>query len=91
VKVPLRTTPVINEQAPKIPKAGYVTSPSMSDLQNFTINQLQKVKNFSISNDFGLIEFLGYSDLTNVDLKDVVTIERGGLEVYNETRHVPYP
>jgi len=29
--------------------------------------------------------------LTDVDLADVVTIELGGLEVYDETRHVPYP
>ena len=30
-------------------------------------------------------------DLTDVDLADVVTIEHGGVEVYDETRHRPYP
>jgi hypothetical protein len=47
--------------------------------------------NFSISNTFGLIEFPGETDLANVDLADVVTIELGGVEVYDDKRHVPYP
>ena len=59
VKVPLRTTPVINERAPKMPKAGYVTSPSISDLQKMSTIELEGVKNFTISNNFGLIEYPG--------------------------------
>ena len=49
------------------------------------------MKNFSISNEFGIIEFPGETDLTDVDLADVVTIEDGGVEVYDEKRHIPYP
>ncbi len=33
----------------------------------------------------------GETDLTDVDLGDVVTIEHGGVEVYDDKRHIPYP
>ena len=91
MQVPLRIMPINNEHAPKMPKPGYVTSPSISDLQKLSTIELEHVKNFSISNIFGLIEFPGETDLADVDLADVVTIELGGVEVYDETRHVPYP
>jgi hypothetical protein len=34
---------------------------------------------------------LGETDLTDVDLADVVSIDEMSVEVYNEDRHIPYP
>jgi hypothetical protein len=53
--------------------------------------ELKNVSNFTITNEHGSIEFLGETDLTDVDLEDIITIEEGGVEVYDETRHRPYP
>ena len=52
VQVPLRTTPMINEHAPKMPKVGYVTSPSITDFQKMSTFEIERIKNFSISNNF---------------------------------------
>lgn len=41
-----------------------------------TIVELQKVKDFTITNKFGKIEFLGETDISGVNLADIVTIEK---------------
>lgn len=40
-----------------------------------TLKQIQNVNSFSIENEFGKIDFIGDTDLTDVDLSDIVTIE----------------
>ena len=40
-----------------------------------TLAELKSVENFTISNEFGKLTFDGATDLTDVDLADVVTIE----------------
>jgi len=42
------------------------------------------VKDFSIENEFGKIEFVGETDLSQVDLYNIVTIEKGSAEVYDD-------
>jgi hypothetical protein len=39
-----------------------------------TVKELEKIENFSISNEFGSILWSGATDLTRVDLEDIVTI-----------------
>ncbi len=36
--------------------------------------ELEKVLDFTIENQYGRIEFYGFTDLTGVDLSEVVTI-----------------
>jgi hypothetical protein len=48
---------------------------------------LEKVDNFTVSNEFGSILFLGQTDVTSVDLQEVVTIEKGSVEVYDDEKH----
>eukprot|EP00347_Sterkiella_histriomuscorum_P012284 403369179 len=69
---------------PKPPKAGYQISPDMSDLSRMTLMQLQRVPDFTISNQHGSITFEGETDLTQVDLEDVVTISKRAVEVYGD-------
>ena len=42
------------------------------------------MKDFSIENEFGKIEFVGETDLSQVDLYNIVTIEKGSAEVYDD-------
>ena len=37
-------------------------------------DQLRRVSNFTIYNQYGQIEFIGDTDLTNVDLAEAVSI-----------------
>jgi len=47
-----------------------------------TLRELQHVPQFSIKNIHGEIAFDGETDLTDVDLAKIVTIEQGSAEVY---------
>jgi len=52
-----------------------------------TTQKLKKIENFKISNDFGSVQFLGETDVTEVDLADVVSIIQSTCEVYDDERH----
>lgn len=49
--------------------------------------ELLRVRGFTISNQHGSIRFDGETDLLDVDLADIVTIEHMGVEVYDSQRH----
>lgn len=51
-----------------------------------TLDELERVKDFTISNEFGTIHFIDETDLTDVDLAEAVTIEKGQVEVYNKDK-----
>ena len=48
--------------------------------------ELEKVVDFSIENQNGRIEFLGFTDLTGVDLSEVVTIEERSVDLYEKMK-----
>ena len=77
-------------RVPKGPKVGYTVSPSMVELSRMSLEELQKVEDFEISNEFGSISFLEPVDLTDLDLADLVTIVRRSAEVYDDSRHANY-
>jgi nuclear pore complex protein Nup98-Nup96 len=52
-----------------------------------TLDELRSVENLKLSNELGSVEFLGKTDISEVDFSDVVTISKGSVEVYNEERH----
>lgn len=49
-----------------------------------TLKELKSVKNFLVANEHGSIEWIGYTDLTGVDLADCVTIQSKLAEVYDD-------
>ena len=49
-------------------------------------DQLRRVSNFTIYNQYGQIEFIGDTDLTNVDLGDAVSIKQLEAEVYDDKK-----
>jgi hypothetical protein len=56
-----------------------------------TVKELESVKSFKVSNEFGSVEFIGETDVTRVDLGDIINIEEKNLEVYDDERHVDKP
>ena len=72
---------------PKDPKAGYQTYPSMLDIKRMTLEELENVKGFRIWTEFGQIEFLEKVDLTGIDLREIITIDERGAEVYVDGVH----
>jgi Nucleoporin autopeptidase len=51
-------------------------------LKNLSEEQLMRVKDFTIWNNYGKIYFEGLTDLTDTNLAEVVTIEQSDIEVY---------
>ena len=75
------------EQVPRDPKPGYKTEPAMSILKTMSAAALQKVANFKISNEHGSVEWIGDTDVSGLDLADLVTIVQSNAEVYDDDRH----
>ena len=53
-----------------------------------SVDQLRQVSDFRVWNEHGSVEFLGQTDVTGVDLGDVITIVKSSAEVYDDERHV---
>ena len=56
-------------------------SPKLSEMMNFSDEELKNVKSFSVSNDHGRIEWLGPIDARGLDLDSTVQITRGIVRV----------
>lgn len=72
------------ERLPKAPKTGYNITPNFVALSRMSLHELQNVENFTIENEHGKIQFIGKTDLTDVDLAATVSIMRQEAEVYND-------
>ena len=78
-----RVLPVSSE-VPVLTKPGYKVSPSIIELSRMTGEQLKKVENFKIWNEFGEIEWLGAVDVRGANLDLWVIIKNSSAEVYPE-------
>lgn len=83
-----KVAPVSTAVLPKPPKAGYLVFPSMVELENMSADKLKKVSEFRVWNEHGSVEFLGETDVSGVDLADIITIAKNSVEVYDDVRHV---
>jgi len=70
----------LDKDIPKKAKPGYFTRPDYADL--IISKDLRNIENFSIENEHGKIEWLGFVDLTGVDFEDCVTINAHFVELY---------
>ena len=66
--------------APKLDKPGYKCIPSISELQNKTAEELKRVNNFKIYNEYGEVEFKEPVNLLGVNLNDEIKIEKDMIE-----------
>lgn len=67
---------------PILTKEMYRTYPPLETLQSMTERELSRVENFKVFNQFGSIEWEGYTDLTGVNLDIAVHIRHENAEVY---------
>ena len=69
-----------NNLLPKFDKPGYKCIPSISDLQNKSLEELKKVNNFKIYNKYGEVEFKEPINLVGVNLNEEIKIENNMIE-----------
>ena len=71
---------------PKPPKDGYKISPEMFEIARMSLMHVQRIKDFKIWNEYGSIQFMGDTDVTEVDLAETVTIGKQFVEVYPDSK-----
>jgi nuclear pore complex protein Nup98-Nup96 len=70
---------------PKLTKEGYITSPSIEELNTLSEADLAAVSNFGISREgFGRISWDGAVDVRGIDLDKVVAIDSRDIAVYDD-------
>ena len=69
-----------NELAPKLSKSGYNCIPSLTELSQLTSDELKKIQNFKIYNEFGEVEFKEPVNLIGLNLDEEVEIKKDMIE-----------
>jgi hypothetical protein len=67
---------------PTLTRRGYSTIPSYSEICRMTPEQLRRVQNFTIQNEWGRITFFDQTDITGLNLDKILIIDRANIEVY---------
>jgi len=73
---------------PILTKPGYFTVPKISELAKYSYETLREIESFCIFNDEGMIEFEGLTDVTFVNMDDIVDISHV-IEVYPDENEKP--
>ena len=80
----------INPYHPRLTNMDYATLPSMDEIVTLGEDSLKQVRNFTvIHKTVGSVQFLGYTDVTAIDLDATVIIEPGEVTVYPAGIPVP--
>lgn len=59
---------------PILTRPGYFTVPSMKQLSRMNEDQLRRVENFTIQNEFATIKFEGFTDVRHLNLDRIVNL-----------------
>ena len=76
-----------NELAPKLSKSGYNCIPSVIELSQLTCDELKKIQNFKIYNEFGEVEFKEPVNLIGLNLDEEVEIKKDMIETRNKLNY----
>jgi hypothetical protein len=72
---------------PILTRADYFTRPSIKDMALMTVEQLLRIDNFQIERqDVGSIQWPGITDVRGLNLDELVSIDHGAVEVYQDDR-----
>jgi len=74
------------EKLPKLERKGYYTIPSYSEICRMSLKELENVENFTIYNDFGKIVFEELTDLTQLNIDQIVNISEREITLYRNGR-----
>lgn len=67
----------------------YRYNPSVELLRKLSPTELQRVNNFMVSNEYGMICWSGETDISGVDFTKDLVLERGSCEVYSSGNAPP--
>ena len=74
---------VCNNNSPKVNNPLIELYPSLQELKQMTTEELKTIKNFTIFHkQFGRIEFIGITDVSNVNIDEDVIFNQSSLELY---------
>ena len=74
---------------PTLLRPSYLTTPSLAALQKMSGKELSKITNFSVYRpNIGKIIWEGETDVRGLDLDIIVTIEKRGVEVYDNEESI---
>jgi hypothetical protein len=79
------------ELLPKLSLPGYSTTPSIIELARMSAEELSAVRGFSVQNEYGIIEFLGETDVRELDLDAIVRIEEKAVIMYPDEKGARKP
>ena len=82
----LENDQILLNYLPVLNTKNYKTEPKFDDLVRMSKNELENVENFSIYNEFGMILFPGYTDLTYVNLDESINIDFKLITVYQNSK-----
>jgi hypothetical protein len=77
------------ETLPQLTKHTLKTTPNFVEICRMTTNELSKVRNFSIFNDYGSISWEKEVDLRNLNLDEIIEISHMFISVYQGKVIVP--
>ena len=78
-------SPKVSKATPTLSKAGYSSTPSISELQLMSSEDLAAVPNFSVErNGVGKVVWQGAVDVRGADLDSLIVIEPKSIQVYSE-------
>ena len=75
------------ELTPKLNKSGYNCTPSLAELSQLTCDELKKIQNFKIYNEFGEVEFKESINLVGLNLDEEVIIKQDMIETGNNLNY----
>ena len=85
--IPRKDNTTIKEILPKLTKQNYQMSPSVTEMMNFTEEQLSAVSNFTIRNpEFGMVVWDDTVDVRRLDIDKIVSITYRDVTVYPNIR-----
>lgn len=79
------------ELLPKLTTTGYSLEPSMQELARMTTDQLKNVEKFTVKNQHGKIEFIGLTNVTSLNIDQIVKIEACSVCVYPDNSETIKP
>lgn len=75
----------IIKKVPYLSLQGYSMNYTIEELMLMKLEELERVKNFRVSNSFGSVEFPGEVDITYLNLDKIISIENNSAEVYPDS------
>ena len=82
---------MVSDEMLPVVGTGYRIRPSLVEMARMTVEQLKKVKNFSVENKFGKLEFEGSTNVLGLNLKEILKINLKEVIGYPDDGEIEKP